>query len=238
MNMTARERIIIPLDVPSAEEAAGIVARLKGRVGMFKVGLELYTAAGPDVVCRIAEQGERVFLDLKLHDIPNTVAKATAVAARLGAAMIDFHLGGGARMLEASRQAVDSAGLSATERPILLGITVLTSFDRDDLVSVGVNDRVEDQVTRLARLGRAAGLDGVVASPHEVSAIRSACGPRFVIVTPGIRPAGASYGDQRRVMTPRDAIDAGSDYLVIGRPILEARDPVAAVESIVAEISS
>src|SRR5262245_50930983 len=131
MNRPARDRIIIPLDVPSASEAAGIVARLRGRVGMFKVGLELYTAAGPDAVRRITEQGERVFLDLKLHDIPNTVAKAAAVAARLGASMIDFHLGGGARMVAAARQAVDTAIPSHEKRPILLGVTVLTSFDQD-----------------------------------------------------------------------------------------------------------
>ena len=238
MNKPARDRIIIPLDVSSAEEAAGIVTRLKGRVGMFKVGLQLYTAAGPDAVRRITGLGERVFLDLKLHDIPNTVARAAAEAARLGVAMLDFHLGGGARMVTAAREAVDAAGLRAEDRPILLGITVLTSFDQDDLRSVGVSDMVEDQVTRLARLGRAAGLDGVVASPHEVAAIRAACGQAFVIVTPGIRPAGASRGDQRRVMTPGEAIAAGSDYLVIGRPILESANPVAAVEEVVREISS
>ena len=238
MNKPARDRIIIPLDVSSAEEAAGIVTRLKGRVGMFKVGLQLYTAAGPDAVRRITGLGERVFLDLKLHDIPNTVARTAAEAARLGVAMLDFHLGGGARMVTAAREAVDAAGLRAEDRPILLGITVLTSFDQDDLRSVGVSDMVEDQVTRLARLGLAAGLDGVVASPHEVAAIRAACGQEFVIVTPGIRPAGASRGDQRRVMTPGEAIAAGSDYLVIGRPILESADPVAAVEEVVREISS
>lgn len=238
MNKPARDRIIIPLDVSSAEEAAGIVTRLKGRVGMFKVGLQLYTAAGPDAVRRITGLGERVFLDLKLHDIPNTVARAAAEAARLGVAMIDFHLGGGARMVTAAREAVDSVGLRAEERPVLLGITVLTSFDQDDLRSVGVSDMVEAQVTRLARLGRAAGLDGVVASPHEVAAIRAACGQEFVIVTPGIRPAGAARGDQRRVMTPGEAIAAGSDYLVIGRPILESADPVAAVEAVVREITS
>ena len=218
MNKPAHERIIIPLDLSTADEAARIVTRLKGRVGMFKVGLQLYTAAGPDAVRRITGLGERVFLDLKLHDIPNTVARAAAEAARLGVTMIDFHLAGGARMVNAAREAVEAAGLRAQDRPILLGITVLTSFDQDDLRSVGVDEPVEEQVTRLARLGLAAGLDGVVASPHEVSAIRAACGPRFVIVTPGIRPAGASRGDQKRIMTPGEAMVAGSDYLVIGRP--------------------
>lgn len=237
MDKPARERIIIPLDVPSTEEAAVIVTRLKGRVGMFKVGLELYTAAGPDAVRRIIGQGERVFLDLKLHDIPNTVARAAAVAARLGASMIDFHLGGGPRMVAAAREAVEAVGMNGQTRPTLLGITVLTSFDLDDLRAVGVNDSITEHVTRLARLGRAAGLDGVVASAHEVAAIRAACGSRFVIVTPGIRPSGASHSDQKRVMTPREAIAAGSDYLVIGRPILQAPDPVAAVERIVEEIS-
>lgn len=236
MTKPARDRLIIPLDVSTAQEAAGIVTRLKGRVGLFKVGLELYTAAGPEIVRWITGQGERVFLDLKLHDIPNTVARAAAVAARLGATMIDFHLSGGARMAAAAREAVDSAA-GDKPRPILLGVTVLTSFEREDLGSIGVDGSVAEQVTRLARLGRDAGLDGVVASPHEVAAIREACGKAFVIVTPGIRPAGAERADQRRVMTPGEAIAAGADYLVIGRPILQAPDQVAAVEAIVAEIS-
>ena len=238
MSLPARDRIIIPLDVSSAAEATGIVTRLKGRVGMFKVGLQLFTAAGPDLVRRITGAGERVFLDLKLHDIPNPVARAAVEAAGLGARMIDFHLAGGARMVAAAREAVESVAQPRGEKPILLGITVLTSFDQDDLHSVGVNYGVTDQVTRLARLGHAAGLDGVVASAHEVSAIRAACGPQFVIVTPGIRPAGAARGDQKRVMTPAEALAAGSDYLVIGRPILDAADPIAAVEAIAGELSS
>jgi orotidine-5'-phosphate decarboxylase len=238
MTFSASQRIIVPLDVSTAEEALVIVDRLKGRVGMFKVGLQLFTAAGPDVVRRIAAAGGLVFLDLKLHDIPNTVARATAEAARLGVAMCDLHLSGGASMVKAARSAIDALGLPQGRRPILLGITVLTSLDQEDLAAIGVTVALEQQVAALARLGRDAGLDGAVASSHEVAAIRRVCGDSFVIVTPGIRPAGSVASDQKRVMTPREAIAAGSDYLVIGRPIIDAPDPVAAVEAIARDIAT
>ncbi|HEY3174316.1 MAG TPA: orotidine-5'-phosphate decarboxylase [Candidatus Polarisedimenticolia bacterium] len=237
MRTPASQRIIVPLDVSTPAEALAIVGRLKGRVGMFKVGLQLFTAAGPAVVSRIVAAGERVFLDLKLHDIPNTVAHAATEAARLGVAMFDLHLSGGARMLGAAREAVDALNLAPERRPRLLGITVLTSLNQDDLAAVGVTTRLEEQVVALARLGKEAGLDGVVASSREVAAIRRACGEAFVIVTPGIRPEGYAPSDQKRVTSPREAVAAGADYLVIGRPILEAPDPVAAVDAIARELA-
>lgn len=230
--MDPSRRIIIPLDVPTPEEALGIVRRLGGRVGLFKVGLQLFIAAGPGIVREIVEMGQRVFLDLKLHDIPNTVAAASREAARLGVSMVDVHLSGGARMVRAAREALDGVAQEGASRPLLLGITVLTSFDERDLESIGVRGPLADQVVDLALLGRDAGLDGVVASAHETAAIKKACGDRFIVVAPGIRPAGAETGDQRRVMTPEEAVTAGADYLVIGRPILEAPDPVAALERI------
>ena len=238
MRSSARQRIIVPLDLTGSADALALVSRLRGRVGMFKVGLQLFTSAGPDVVRRIVETGERVFLDLKLHDIPNTVARAAAEAARLGVAMCDVHLGGGAAMVRAAREAIDASGVPPDRRPILLGITVLTSLDEKDLASVGVTAPIAAHAVALARLGNDSGADGVVASPHEVRALREACGPAFTLVTPGVRPAGAASGDQKRVMTPREAVAAGADYIVIGRPITEAPDPAAAVEAIVKEIES
>jgi len=226
--MDAFRRLIIPLDVGGHDEAMDLVGRLAGRVGMFKVGLELFCSAGPDIVRRIVDSGERVFLDLKLHDIPNTVARAAAAVAGLGASMIDVHITGGSEMIRSSADALRLATPSGRETPLLLGITVLTSLDADALLSTGVTTPLADQVVSLARLGRAAGLGGVVASGHEVAAIKAACGPGFVVVTPGVRPAGSRVDDQKRVMTPRDAIAAGADYLVVGRPITRAADPARA----------
>ncbi len=233
--MDPRDRIIVPLDLPTPEEARSFVERLRGRVGMFKVGLQLYTAAGPDIVREIVAGGDRVFLDLKFHDIPNTVARATVEATRLRVTFADMHLTGGARMI---RAAVESArgtpGYDGTTR--LLGITILTSLEAADLDSIGMKGPLADRVVSLARMGQDAGLDGVVASPHEIDRIKKACGDRFLVVTPGIRPGGAARDDQRRVMTPAEAIAAGADYLVIGRPIMEAPDPAAAVDAIAMEI--
>jgi orotidine-5'-phosphate decarboxylase len=201
---------------------------------MFKVGLQLFTAEGPGIVRRIMDAGERVFLDLKLHDIPNTVQRAAREAARLGVAMFDVHAGGGAAMIRAAREALDDL----PDRPLLLGVTVLTSLENGDLEALGVHATAMDHAVALARLGQQAGLDGVVASPHEIAAIKAACGERFLVVTPGIRPAGSAMGDQKRVTGPAEALAAGADCLVIGRPILEAPDPLQALERILREIGT
>ena len=212
--MTPRSRLIVALDVASPVDAGELVSALRGRVGMFKVGSQLFTAAGPDFVRKLVDSGEKVFLDLKYHDIPNTVADAVAMAARLGVSLVDVHALGGKAMLEA---AVGALPAMATR---LLAITVLTGHDEGTLGEIGVAGTLPASVRRLARLAQAAGLDGVVASPHEVALIREACGRDFLIVTPGIRPTGAAPGDQARTATPTAALAAGADYLVVGRPIL------------------
>ena len=228
--MEPRERLIVALDVPDAPAARALVERLAGRVGLFKVGSQLFTAAGPDLVREIVARGERVFLDLKYHDIPNTVAGAVAAASRLGVALVDVHGLGGGAMMEAA------AGARADDRTRLLAITVLTSHDEGTLAAIGLAGPIAEAVPRLARLAAASGMDGVVASPQEVALIRAACGPGFLIVTPGIRPAGAARGDQARLATPAAALAAGADYLVVGRPITEAPDPAAAADAIVDEM--
>jgi orotidine-5'-phosphate decarboxylase len=201
-------------------------------VGMFKVGSQLFTAAGPEFVKGLASSGEKIFLDLKYHDIPNTVASAVASAAQLGVAFVDVHALGGKVMMEAAVGALPAMGLR------LLAITVLTSHSEDSLGEVGVGGALTASVRRLALLAQEAGADGVVASPHEVALIREACGPEFLIVTPGIRPAGSSRGDQTRAATPAAALSAGADYLVVGRPITEADDPRAAAEAVVREMEA
>jgi orotidine-5'-phosphate decarboxylase len=228
--MNPQQRLIVALDVATAEEARSLVGRLSGRVGMFKVGSQLFTAAGPDFVRELTASSEKVFLDLKYHDIPNTVANAVASASRLGVSLVDVHALGGKAMLEAA------AGALPAMPTRLLAITILTSHDETTLAGIGVGGSVPESVRRLALLARESNVDGVVASPHEVSLIREACGADFLIVTPGIRPAGAKMGDQARAATPAAAIAAGADYIVVGRPITEAADPVAAAAAIVAEI--
>jgi orotidine-5'-phosphate decarboxylase len=230
--MTARERLIVALDVPDAERAQALVDALADTVGMFKVGSQLFTAVGPGFVRELTRRGARVFLDLKFHDIPNTVGSAVAAAGALGAALLDVHALGG---LEMMRAAVEARG---THRTRLLAITVLTSHDQASLERLGVVGPLSGTVRRLALLAREAGMDGVVASPHEVGLIREACGPDFLVVTPGVRPSGASRGDQARPATPSSAVRAGATYLVVGRPITEAVDPAAAARTIVAEMQS
>ena len=230
--MNPRDRLIVALDVPQADAARTLVDRLSGAVGMFKVGSQLFTAAGPDLVHEIVARGEKVFLDLKFHDIPNTVAGAVATASRLGVSLIDVHGLGGRAMIEAAVGALPAMGTR------LLAITVLTSHDEDTLGEIGVNGSMAESVRRLAVLAKDAGVDGVVASPHEVALIRAGCGSGFLIVTPGIRPAGAAVGDQARAATPGAALAAGADYLVVGRPITEAADPRAAADAIVREMES
>jgi orotidine-5'-phosphate decarboxylase len=232
-----RERLIVALDVETLDQALALVRALAGEVGMFKVGKQLFTHAGPQAVRLIQNLGGEIFLDLKFHDIPNTVAKAAVEATRLGVKMFNVHASGSLEMMRATVKEVRRVcRQEKRRRPIMLAVTVLTSLNQDDLQRVGVERKVADQVVRLALLTKEAGMDGVVASPHEVADIREACGRRFVIVTPGIRPAFANHDDQQRVMTPRGAVRAGVDYIVVGRPIVEAKDPVASARAIVAEM--
>ena len=230
--MTPKDRLIVALDLPDAVRARAMVDRLAGKVGMLKVGNQLFTAAGPDFVREIVARGEKVFLDLKYHDIPNTVAGAVSGASQLGVSLMTVHALGGAEMLQAAVGALPAMGVR------LLAVTVLTSHDEESLAVLGMTGSLADSVRRLARLALDAGADGVIASPQEVALVREACGPDFLIVTPGIRPAGSARGDQARAATPAAARAAGADYLVVGRPVLEASDPAAAVAAIVREISA
>jgi orotidine-5'-phosphate decarboxylase len=230
----ARRRLVLPLDVDSVRAADRLVVRLGGEVGLFKIGKQLFMHAGPEVVRRVRRRGAEVFLDLKFHDIPQTVALAGVEAARLGVRMFNVHAAGGAEMMAATVAAVDDVcRRERLRRPILLAVTVLTSLVDADLHRVGVAGTATRQVVRLARLAKANGMDGVVASPREIAAIRRACGSDFVILTPGIRQAGEARADQKRVETPEVAMRAGADYLVVGRPIRDAADPVAAARMIV-----
>jgi orotidine-5'-phosphate decarboxylase len=235
----ARARLIVALDVSSSAEAFEIVAALRGRVGMFKVGLQLFSSAGPAVVRELVQRGERVFLDLKFHDIPNTVAAAGVEATRLGVSMFNVHAAGGFEMMSRTRDEVAAAAArEGIPKPHLIAVTVLTSSNELTLKQVGVESSVEDQVKRLALLTAEAGLDGVVASPLEVKLVNSAVErPNFLLVTPGVRPVKSSADDQKRVLTPREAIAAGADFLVVGRPITAAANMEAAAEDIVLEMA-
>jgi len=226
-------RVIVALDFPDMMSAFGLAARLDPAVCAVKVGKELFTVAEAGLVRELVRRGFRVFLDLKFHDIPNTVAQACAAATRLGVWMIDVHAAGGGAMMTAAREAVaKTAKAEGRDRPLLIAITVLTSLDATDLESIGVPGGAEAQVLRLARLTQASGLDGVVCSAQEAAMLRAQCGRDFKLVTPGIRPAGGDAHDQVRVMTPESAIAAGADYLVIGRAITAAADPLAALTAI------
>ena len=232
-----RERLIVALDFDDLERAAELVRQLAGEVGMFKIGKQLFTHAGPQAVRQIQELGGEIFLDLKFHDIPNTVAKAAIEATRFGVKMFNVHASGSLEMMRLTAKEVRRVcRQQKLRKPIMLAVTVLTSLNQDDLQRVGVERKVADQVVRLALLTKEAGMDGVVASPHEVADIREACGRRFVIVTPGIRPSDGNRNDQQRVMTPHNAVRGGVDYIVVGRPIIEAKDPVAAARAIVADM--
>jgi len=232
-----RERLIVALDLDDLEAATELVRSLAREVGMFKIGKQLFTHAGPQAVRLIQSLGGEIFLDLKFHDIPNTVAKAAIEATRLGVKMFNVHASGSLEMMRLTVKEVERVSRQQKlRRPIMLGVTVLTSLGQEDLQRLGVEHKIADQVVRLALLTKEAGMDGVVASPHEVTDIRQACGQRFVIVTPGIRPADSQRNDQQRVMTPADAVRAGVDYIVVGRPILEAKNPIMAAREIVAEM--
>jgi orotidine-5'-phosphate decarboxylase len=235
---TIRHRLIVALDVETREEAERLVAELRTEVGVFKVGKQLFLNSGPEVVRMIHRHEADVFLDLKFHDIPNTVARAGIAAARLGVRFFDVHASGSFDMMARTQAEVARAcRREGLRRPRILAVTVLTSLGRGDLRRVGVADDVEHQVVRLARLARKAGVDGVVTSPLEIARIRRECGRGFLIVTPGVRPATAGADDQKRVMTPGEAMRAGADYLVIGRPILAAADPLATVREVVADMA-
>jgi orotidine-5'-phosphate decarboxylase len=227
---TTLPKVFVALDFPRAVDALSLVERLRPADCGLKVGKELFVTAGPDPVRRMVERGFAVFLDLKFHDIPNTAASACAAAARLGVAMLNVHASGGRAMMSAAREAVDRA--ASGPRPLLIAVTVLTSLDDADMRDLGVAEGAQAQALRLARLTRACGLDGVVCSAQEAPQLRAACGPGFKLVTPGIRPADAAADDQARIVTPEAAVANGADYLVIGRPITQARDPVAMLASI------
>jgi len=236
--MLANEKIIVALDVPSAAAAMQLAERLHGHVGMFKVGSEVFTAEGPVLARYLVAAGEHVFLDLKFHDIPNTVRAAALQAGMIGASLITVHASGGRKMIAAAVEGVRASAQArgAGQPTRVLAVTALTSLAAEDLAEVGFHGSPEEVVVRLARLAQSAGSDGVVASPREISAIRDACGPNFLIVTPGIRPAAGAKDDQARTATPEGAIRAGADYLVIGRPITGAPDSAAAADVIAQEI--
>lgn len=229
--MDARDQLIVALDVPDAAQARRLVGQIGDAAGSFKVGKQLFTAEGPQVVRDLVASGRKVFLDLKFHDIPNTVAGAVASATQLGVTMLSVHAAGGSRMLKA---AVEAAGSSI----MVLAVTVLTSLSDADMTEIGVSGRVRDQALRMAALARSCGCAGIVVSPNEVAEIRRELGSGFAIVTPGIRPAGSRTGDQARIATPTEAIRAGATHLVVGRPITAEKDPAAAARAVLAEIEA
>jgi orotidine-5'-phosphate decarboxylase len=224
--------IFVALDTPSLDRARMLAHTLRSFVGGVKLGLEFYGANGPDGVRAIAAVGAPVFLDLKLHDIPNTVAGAMKALMPIGAAILNVHASGGAAMMRAAAEAARTSERHAK----IIAVTVLTSLEDRELPQIGVSGTALEQAVRLAVLAKDSGLDGVVCSPHEIAAVRTACGPGFLIVTPGVRPAGGELGDQKRVMTPKQAMDAGADILVVGRPITGASDPVQAARRIAADL--
>lgn len=231
--------LVIALDVQDEGKLKDLLAALKGQPVWMKVGLEALSAFGLGLVSRVAEEGFKVFADVKYHDIPNTVGSAARVVTRTGADMFNVHCSGGAAMCAAARkESEDEAARLGKPRPIVLGVTVLTSLGQEDLSVLGWAGTPKEAALRYAKVGQAGGLDGVVASVHEASAIKVGCGPDFRVLTPGIRPAGGDVQDQKRVATPASAVAAGSDYIVVGRPITGAADPVAACAAILAEVRS
>lgn len=227
-------RIIVALDFSSEKQVLEFTSQLEPSMCKLKVGKELFTLAGPNLVRQLVDSGFDVFLDLKFHDIPNTVARACKVATDLGVWMLNVHALGGRNMLIAAREALETS----SNRPLLIAVTILTSLGQDDLQEIGLNGTPEDNVLRLANLTKEAGLDGVVCSSREVTNLRQTQGEAFTLVTPGIRPAGSEAGDQIRIMTPVDAIQAGSNYLVIGRPITQSADPILTLHTINTELAA
>lgn len=237
--MQAKDRIILALDVDAEAQAIKLVKELAPYVGVFKVGMQLYNSCGPSIVKRINELGGRVFVDLKFHDIPNTVAAAGRVMTRLNCFMFNVHAAGGREMMSRLVEEVsDEAAKTGVEAPLSLAVTVLTSISQRELEEEMLISGMEirELVVRWAVMARQSGISGVVCSPQEIAYIRSVCGPNFVIVTPGIRPAWSEKNDQKRITTPRQALEMGADYMVIGRPIIQADNPVAAAQRIIAEL--
>ncbi|GAB6262194.1 orotidine-5'-phosphate decarboxylase [Photobacterium sp. R1] len=222
-------KVIVALDYPTQDEALAFVDRIEPGSCRLKVGKEMFTLFGPDFVRKLHDKGHSVFLDLKFHDIPNTCSRAVKAAADLGVWMVNVHASGGERMMTASREILEPYG---KDRPLLIAVTVLTSMEAQDLAGVGITRTPQEHVLSLATLTKNSGLDGVVCSAQEATMLKSHLGTEFKLITPGIRPAGSAAGDQRRVMTPVDAVKAGSDYLVIGRPITQAADPAAVLAEI------
>lgn len=233
--MKPHEKIIVALDVENEKAALALVKKLKGRVGVFKIGKELFTACGPGIVKKVQKLGGKVFLDLKFHDIPNTVAKAVAQAAKLGVYMMTIHTSGGGEMMRAAVKAAQENS-PKNQTPIILGVTMLTSLDDKALKEIGFKYNAEQMVLRLAKMAKKAGVGGIVSSPKEVKKLRKTLGKDMVLVTPGIRPLWSVAGDQKRIMTPKDAVKAGASYMVIGRPITAHKNPVEAAELIAKEI--
>ena len=230
------DQLLVALDVDNAADARAMADRLRGTVGGFKIGNRLFTSEGPKVVEELTSRGDRVFLDLKYHDIPNTVAGAVTAATRLGVWMVNVHAAGGSTMMRAARDAAhDEAARRSRPAPLVIAVTMLTSLSAESLDEIGIGDPMTSQVGRLAALAQTSGLDGVVASPHEIDLIRRRCGANFAVVTPGIRGAADSKGDQSRTMTAAEALAAGATYLVVGRPIIAANDPRTAAARIAAE---
>lgn len=232
MTQSPFPRLVVAMDFASADDCLAMARRLSPQLCRLKVGKELFTAAGPALVERLVGQGFDVFLDLKFHDIPHTTAQAVRAAAELGVWMVNVHASGGLRMMTAAREMLDPL----RQPPLLIGVTVLTSMEDADLAAIGINRPLAEQVVGLATLARQAGLDGVVCSAQEATQLKRECGDDFVLVTPGIRPAGSHRDDQRRIVTPAEARQAGSDYLVVGRPVTRAPDPLAACEAIAKSI--
>ena len=230
-------KLIVALDVGDLNSVLELVNKLYPTVKIFKVGSQLFTSCGPGVIEMVNEKGAKVFLDLKFHDIPNTVAGAVRAAARLGVFMLNVHIQGGLEMMKGAKQAaLEESRKAALEKPIVLGVTVLTSMGQKDLMDIEIRRGMKSQVTHLARLAKQAGLDGVVASPKEIQPIKWTCGDDFLVVSPGIRPEWAESFDQRRVATPKQAVSQGADFIVVGRPITKAEDPLSAAKRILDEL--
>lgn len=239
MSIEAKKRLIVALDVDTRSEAEKLINLLAPYTGAFKIGMQLFNSEGPGFVQDLVKQGVKIFLDLKFHDIPNTVAQAGKVMTRLGVFMYNLHVVGGREMMQKTVEITrKEAELRGINPPLILGVTVLTSINSLQLrEEIGIERALTEQVIKWAQLAQASGLDGVVASPQEIEAIRQVCSPDFLIVTPGVRPAWSESHDQKRVMTPGEAVTAGASYLVVGRPITQAKDPVVAAQSIVQEMT-
>jgi len=234
--MKAKDKLMVALDFDTKEKAIDAIQRLEDDVEIFKVGLELYLASRGKVVEYLQEKGKKVFLDLKFMDIPNTVAGAAREAAKMGVFMFNVHVPGGKQMMASAREAVEQVTAGGQQKPLIVAVTVLTSLDQNDLLQLGITQDVKELVIARAKLAQEAGLDGVVSSPKEAAEIKNVCGYEFVSVCPGVRPTWAATGDQKRIMTPKDAINQGANYLVVGRPITGAADPAEAARKVLEEM--